>query len=73
MNVTPEQNERRETLRRDLGFLGVLMREPENLLTSYREYMEAAVILGEIDEGTARYAGDILQNIIRQTTPTTPT
>jgi len=44
----------------------------EDLLASYREYMVAAVTVGEIDEGTALYVGDILQNIIRQTTPTTP-
>lgn len=41
---------------------------PEDLLATYREYMEAAVTLGEIDENTAIYVGDILQNIVRDTT-----
>ena len=39
-----------------------------DLLATYREYMEAAVTLGEIDENTAIYVGDILQNIVRDTT-----
>ena len=40
----------------------------EALLASYREHMTAAVTVGEIDEGTALYVGDILQDIIRHNT-----
>tara|TARA_R110002153_G_scaffold112027_1_gene253872 strand:+ start:179 stop:724 length:546 start_codon:yes stop_codon:yes gene_type:complete len=48
--------------------LGAINCSAEALLASYREHMTAAVTVGEIDEGTALYVGDILQNIIRQNT-----
>jgi len=38
---------------------------PRKLLESFREHMVAAVQIGEICEGYAQYAGDVLQAICR--------